>query len=75
MTEPHNFELTRRSALKIGGASVVGIALAPLLASCGIDSESNNSAQGSAGRVLDSEAPLPEAFRAQLARARSCPAR
>ena len=29
MTEPHNFELTRRSALKIGGASVVGIALAP----------------------------------------------
>lgn len=66
MTEPHNFELTRRSALKVGGASVVGIVLAPLLASCGIGSESNNSTQGSAGRVLDSEAPLPEAFRARL---------
>ena len=66
MSDLHRFELTRRSALKIGGASVVSIGLATLFTSCGIGSESNNSTQGSAGRLLDSEAPLPEAFRARL---------
>lgn len=52
---------------KIGGATVAGVALPSLSAACNIDSGgSDNSIQGSAGRVLGSEAPLPEAFRAHL---------
>lgn len=67
MSDPHRHELSRRTVLKIGGATVAGVALSNLLAACGIDSGgSNNSIQGSAGRVLDSEAPLSEAFRARL---------
>jgi spore coat protein A len=53
--------------LKIGGAAVAGIALSELLAGCGIDSGgSNNSTQGSAGRLLTSEVELPGPFRASL---------
>ncbi|WP_314502224.1 multicopper oxidase domain-containing protein [uncultured Microbacterium sp.] len=67
MSEPRRGDLSRRTVLKIGGATVAGVALSNLLAACNIDSGgSNNSIQGSAGRVLDSEAPLPEAFRARL---------
>lgn len=67
MTEPSRGRLSRRTALRIGGAAVVGGTLAHLVAACDIDGGgSNTSTQGSAGRVVDSEAPLPEAFRAAL---------
>ncbi len=67
MSEPRRGDPPRRAELKIGGATVAGVALSNLLAACGIDSGgSNNSIQESAGRVLDSQAPLPEAFRARL---------
>jgi spore coat protein A len=60
-------ELPRRAVLKIGGGAVVGGALSSLLTACGIDSGgSNNSVQGSAGRLVKSEAELPESFRASL---------
>ncbi|TRY18173.1 multicopper oxidase family protein [Tessaracoccus rhinocerotis] len=67
MSESHRGGLSRRTGLKIGGATVAGVALSNLLAACGIDSGGfNNSTQGSAGRVLESEVPLPEAFRSRL---------
>ncbi len=67
MSEPRGRELSRRTVLKIGGATVAGAALCQLLAACNIDSGgSNNNIQGSVGRVLASQAPLPEAFRARL---------
>lgn len=67
MTELHDGELSRRTALKVGGGAVIGVALTNFLTACSIDSGGgNNSAQGSAGVLLRSEAPLPEAFTARL---------
>ncbi|OQS12956.1 copper oxidase [Nocardia donostiensis] len=60
-------ELSRRTVLRIGGFTVAGVAFSNLLAACGIDSGgSNNSTQGSAGRLLKSQVDLPEAFRTPL---------
>lgn len=59
--------LTRRALLHVGAATG-GIALSSLLASCGLldGGGANDSAQGSAGLVLESEAPLPQPFHTRL---------
>lgn len=59
--------VTRRTVLRGGAAAVAGLGIARVLTACGIDSGgSNNSIEGSAGRVLSSEAPLPEPFQVPL---------
>jgi len=67
MTDNNVPDLSRRTVLKVGGATVAGFALSNLLAACDLDSGgSNNSTQGSAGRLLKSEVELPDAFRVPL---------
>ncbi len=59
--------VSRRTALKAGGLTVAGLTLSNLFAGCTIDSGgSNNSIEGSAGRLLKSRLTLPAAFRARL---------
>lgn len=58
-------ELSRRTVLRLG--TTAGLVGGLFSTGCGIDSGgANNSIQGSAGRLLRSEATLPEPFRAAL---------
>ncbi|MHA7246847.1 multicopper oxidase family protein [Arthrobacter tecti] len=59
--------MTRRTLFKAGGVTAGAIALPNFLAACSIGSGgSNNSVEGSAGRLLRSQAQLPGPFRAVL---------
>ena len=69
MNEPHPHGLSRRTLLTVGGASVAGVSLSGLLGACSAGGRgSNDDEEGSAGRLLHSEAPLPEPFVARLPR-------
>ncbi len=64
---PEGLSLSRRGLLTLGGATIAGVGLSGFVTACDIDSGgSNNSTQGSAGRQLDSEVPLPKPFRTPL---------
>jgi spore coat protein A len=57
--------MSRRHLLRLGGLTVAGTALSPILTGCS-GGGANTSSEGSAGQVLASEAALPEPFRVPL---------